>query len=172
MERFVSPMERLLLACHRGDGDAARALIAEHPDMMAKLGAAERGALAHEAWLRNAPAVALMLELGFDPASLSPNGGTALHCAAWMGSSECVASILGYPAGRVLVDVRDPTFRATPLGWCTHGARNSDPSGKDHAGVARLLIDAGARVDPAMAEEDLPDELHAVIDEALKNGRR
>jgi ankyrin repeat protein len=172
MERFVSPMERLLLACHRGDGDAARALIAEHPDMMAKLGAAERGALAHEAWLRNAPAVALMLELGFDPARLSPNGGTALHCAAWMGSSECVASILGYPAGRVLVDVRDPTFRATPLGWCTHGARNSDPSGKDHAGVARLLIDAGARVEPAMAEEEgLPDELHAVIDEALRHGR-
>ena len=172
MERFVSPTERLLLACHRGDGVAARALIAERPEIMAKLGAAEHGLLAHEAWLANAGAVALMLELGFDPASRSPNGGTALHCAAWMGSAECVDIVLKYPAGRALVDTRDPTFRGTPLGWCTHGSRNNGRQGADYAGVARLLIEAGARIEPAMADENLPEELHAVIDEALQNGRR
>jgi ankyrin repeat protein len=171
IERFASPAERLLVACHRGDGDAARALIAAHPDIMTRLGAAERGALAHEAWLDNVDAVALMLELGFDPAARSPNGGTALHCAAWMGSAECVEAVLRYPAGRALIDVRDPAFGSTPLGWCTHGARNSGKRNADYAGVARLLIAAGARVEPRMVEEDLPDELGAVIEETLRSKR-
>jgi hypothetical protein len=38
--------------------------------------------------------------------------------------------------------------------------------------VARLLIAAGARVEPRMAEENLSAELHAVIDEALRSGRQ
>jgi ankyrin repeat protein len=171
IERFASPAERLLVACHRGDGDAARALIADRPDIMAKLDATERGALAHEAWLANVRAVSLMLELGFDPAARSPNGGSALHCAAWMGSAECVDVILRYPASRALVDVRDPAFGSTPLGWCSHGSQNSKRRGADYVGVARLLIAAGARVEPRMLDEDLPDELHAVVEEAL-NGRR
>jgi ankyrin repeat protein len=172
IERYASPAERLLVACHRGDRDAARALIAERPDIMAKLGAAERGALAHEAWLDNVRAVTLMLELGFDPAARSPNGGTALHCAAWMGSADCVEVVLRYPAGRALIDVRDPAFGATPLGWCSHGARNSGKRDADYSGVARLLIAAGARVEPRMLEEDLPDEVQAVFDEASSGGRQ
>ena len=171
LERFASLTERFLVACHRGDGAAARALIANHPDIMSKLGVAERGALAHEAWLTNAPAVGLMLELGFDPAARSPNGGTALHCAAWMGSSECAALVLRHPGGRALIEVRDPAFGSTPLGWCSHGARNSGNRNADYAGVARLLIAAGARVEPRMVEENLPDELQAVFDEASSGGR-
>jgi hypothetical protein len=37
--------------------------------------------------------------------------------------------------------------------------------------VARLGIAAGARVVPRMVEEDLPDELGAVIDESLRSKR-
>jgi hypothetical protein len=37
--------------------------------------------------------------------------------------------------------------------------------------VARLLIAAGARVEPRMVEEDLPDELQAVIDETRGSKR-
>ena len=172
LERFATVTERLLLACHRGDGAAARALIAGHPDIMAKLSVAERGALAHEAWMTNAPAVGLMLELGFDPAALSPNGGTALHCAAWMGSAECVALILGRPSSRALLELRDRSFGGTPLGWCTHGSRNSGRRSADYVGVAKLLIAAGARVEPGMVDENLSDELHAVIDEALRSRRQ
>ncbi|MFL5620364.1 MAG: hypothetical protein ACJ79A_18465 [Gemmatimonadaceae bacterium] len=171
MERFASPTDRLLVACHRGDGDGARALVAEHPDIMARLGV-ERGALAHEAWAANAPAVGLMLELGFDPAVRGPSGGSALHCASWMGASECVAMILRHGASRTLLDVRDTTYGSTPLGWCLHGSRNSGRRGADYVGVARLLIAAGARVDPTVAEEDLLEDLHTVIDDALRGGRR
>src|SRR5262249_957102 len=69
MASFASPGERLLLACHRGDGDAARAIVAEHPEIVEGLGAVERRALTDEAWTANAPAVALMMELGFDPSA-------------------------------------------------------------------------------------------------------
>jgi len=69
--------------------------LANHPAaIVAGLGATDRAALTDEAWATNAPAVALMLDLGFDPGAISPtthNGGTALHCAAWQGSAACVA---------------------------------------------------------------------------------
>jgi ankyrin repeat protein len=174
MARFASPTERLLLACHRGDAAAARALIAAHPGIVESLGAADRRALTDEAWNANAPAVALMLQLGFDPSVPSvsgPTGGNALHCAAWAGSPECIAALVNHPAGRALLDARDPRYGGTPLSWCSHGSRNTRRSGADHVAVARLLIAAGARVEPAMADWDVSDAFLEVIDAAL-SGRR
>jgi hypothetical protein len=80
--------------------------------------------------------------------------------------------VLRSPAGRALIDVRDPAFGATPLGWCSHGARNSGKRDADYSGVARLLIAAGARVEPRMLEEDLPDDVQAAFDEASSGGRQ
>jgi ankyrin repeat protein len=171
MERFASPVDRLLVACHRGDGDAARAVIAEHPGIVAGLGATDRAALTDEAWATNAPAVALMLDLGFDPGAISPtthNGGTALHCAAWQGSAACVAAILRHPSGRALLEVHDPRFHGTPLHWCGHGSVNRGNPHGEYAEIARMLIDAGAHVAPDVAEWQGSDEFHEVIDEALR----
>jgi ankyrin repeat protein len=171
MERFATPVDRLLVACNRGDADAARAVIAAHPGIVERLGPIERGALTDEAWAANAPAVALMLELGFDPSALSVathNGGTALHCAAWQGSAACVAAILRHASGRALLEVRDPRFHGTPLHWCGHGSVNrGNPHGK-YAEIARMLIAAGARVAPEVAEWQGSDEFHEVIDAALR----
>src|SRR5207237_7782414 len=89
MSQFASPEQRLLLACHEGHGDEARAIVRARPDIIERLGPADRRALTDEAWTANAPAVELMMELGFDPFAPSvtgPTGGTALHCAAWQGS--------------------------------------------------------------------------------------
>ena len=172
MSRFASPEERLLLACHQGDADAARAIVADHPGIVDRLGPAERRALTDEAWAANAPAVELMLELGFDPAVPSvsgPTGGNALHCAAWEGSVDCVASILRRPAGRALLEVREPVYGGTPLSWCSHGSANCGNPKAGHAAVARMLIAAGARVGPEMAEWGGSDAFMAVIDEALSS---
>jgi hypothetical protein len=150
---FASPADLLLLACHRGDGPRARQIIADNPGLMASLSPADRAALSDEAWNANAPAVELMLELGFDPAAPSGShgaGGNALHCAAWEGSVECVSAILRYPAGRALLDSRDSTYNGVPLGWCAHGSLHCGRTGARHDEVARLLIEAGAA---------LPDEL-------------
>jgi ankyrin repeat protein len=167
MGRFASPEQRLLLACHRGQADEARAIARAHPGIVERLGPVDRRALTDEAWAANAPAVELMLELGFDPAVPSesgPKGGTALHCAAWEGSVECVAAVLRYPAGRSLIEARDSTYHGTPLGWCCHGSVNCGNPRADHAAVARLLLAAGARADPNMA--GCSDAMQAVLDEA------
>jgi ankyrin repeat protein len=168
--RFASPAERLLIACHRGDADAARAELAAHPRLVESLGPMERAAMTDEAWASNAPAVRLMLELGFDPSAKSfmTDGGSALHAAAWQGAADCVEAILGHPAGPALLTVRDPTYRATPLGWCCHGSVNRRNPRGDYGAVARLLIDAGAPLDPEVTERDMSDEVETVIFEAQR----
>jgi ankyrin repeat protein len=148
MRAFASPEQLLLLACHEGDRERALAIVRERPGIIESLGEVDRRALADEAWIANAPAVELMMEVGFDPTITSSNGGagaTPLHCAAWEGSVRCVAAILRHPGRASLVAARDWSHRSTPLGWCCHGSLNCHTPAADHAEVARLLIAAGAR---------------------------
>jgi ankyrin repeat protein len=170
MEAFARPEERLLLACHLGKRDEALAIVRAHRGIVEALGADDRRALTDEAWAANAPAVELMLELGFDPSIPSasgPTGGTALHCAAWEGSVDCVGAILRYPAGRALIDVREKTYHGTPLSWCSHGSVNCGNPRADHPAVARMLLAAGASVYPEMADWQGSDAFMAVIEEAM-----
>jgi ankyrin repeat protein len=171
MQRFASPIEQLLLACHVGQAEEARAIARENPGFLAQLDETQRRALTDEAWAANAPAVELLLELGFDPLSASnsgPQGGTALHCASWEGSVECVSAILRYQAGRALINVREPNWNGTPLSWSCHGSRNCGNPRADHAEVARLLLAAGAETTPDMIGWGCSDAMQAVIDAALK----
>jgi ankyrin repeat protein len=171
MEQFASPAERLLVACHVGDGGSARAIVAANPGLVERLGPVDRRALTDEAWFANGSAVELMMELGFDPAAPSitgPTGGNALHCAAWVGCVACVAAILSYPKGVTLLEAREPVYGGTPLSWCSHGSAHCGNPKADHPEVARMLIAAGAKLDPAMAEWEGSDAFMAVIDDALK----
>ena len=171
METFATPVEKLLLACHRGQPKAARAIVEKFPDIVEGLGPVERRALTDEAWAANAPAVELMLELGFDPSMPSgsgPTGGNALHCAAWEGSVDCVAALLRHQSGRVLIESRETTYNGTPLSWCSHGSRNSGNPNADHAGVAKLLLAAGAKVGPEMLEWEGSEAFQAVIAAAVR----
>jgi len=148
MKPYASPVQRLLLACHEGNREEASVIVEANPGIVQGLPGADRRALTDEAWTANAPAVVLMLELGFDPAAESvsgPTGGTALHCAAYEGSVECTTALLAHPAGRALIAVRDSTYGGTPLNWCCHGSENSGNPRANHAEVARLLLEAGAR---------------------------
>ena len=153
VRRFVSPAQRLLLACHEANREEAFAVVRAHPGLVESLGEIDRRALCDEAWVGNPPAVELMMELGFDPAVMSANGAegaTALHCAAWNGSARSVAAILRHPARAQLVAMRDASYAGTPLGWCCHGSLNSGKASADYAEVARLLISAGARPERGM----------------------
>ena len=67
LRELASPEQRLLLACHEGDRDQAQAIVRAHPSIVQNLTGNDRRALTDEAWSANAPAVELMLELGFDP---------------------------------------------------------------------------------------------------------
>lgn len=162
MRAFASPRQRFVAACTAARADEARGILREHPGLVAELAPEDLRALPDAAWAPAPAAVALMLELGFDPAALGHDGGTTLHCAAWQGSAAAVRAVLGDPRGRALVAARDARYGATPLGWCVHGAQNcGGGSGADHASVARLLLDAGARPDPEW--ESAPEAVRAVI---------
>jgi ankyrin repeat protein len=153
MTPFATPAQQLLLACNQGDRATALAIVAKYLGIVSRLSAEEHRTLTDEAWRANAPAVELMLELGFDPSVPSvtgPTGGNALHCAAWEGSADCVSALLRSPAGRRLVETRDSTYGGTPLSWCCHGSVNCHSPGADHAAVARLLLDAGALRSPEL----------------------
>ncbi|MEO8561336.1 MAG: ankyrin repeat domain-containing protein [bacterium] len=143
MTALASPLRRLLLACRLGDESAARALLRAHPDVVASMQPDDHRAVSDAAWNGDAKAVGLMLDVGFDPRTPGHDSGTALHCAAWRGSTETVRALLHSERGRACVPIRDAHYHATPLGWCCHGSENGDKR-RDHAGVALQLLEAGA----------------------------
>lgn len=155
MLALASPEQRLLFTCQRGDGERARALVRDHPGLVASLAPAQHRAIADAALEGDARAVALMLELGFDPRTPGHDAGTALHLAAWDGSEDVVALLLRHPDARALLAVRDSRHDATPLGWCCYGSLHGNPR-RDYAAVARLLLDAGAQPGPDTREASAP----------------
>jgi ankyrin repeat protein len=147
MLAFATPLQRLHSACCLGDGAQAKSLLREHPGMIESMTQDDHRAVTDAAWNGDVGAVALMLDLGFDPRTPGHDSGTALHCAAWKGSTETVAALLRHPEARELVAIRDGHYGATPLGWCCHGSRFGNTA-NDHVGVAKLLLEAGARLGP------------------------
>jgi ankyrin repeat protein len=169
MLEFASPLQQLLFACRRGDDRRARDLVRQHPRLIASMSPEHHRAIADAAWNAEAKAVALMLDLGFDPRTQGHDSGTALHCAAWEGSVETVAALLRYPDARTLLSIKDAHYRATPLGWCCHGSVHGNRS-HDHAGVARLLLAAGA--EPGSDTQNASPSVKAVLAAASSRARR
>ena len=69
-----------------------------------------------------------------------------------------------------MLAVRDPTYRATPLGWCLHGSLNRQNPRGDYVAVAKLLLDAGAPIDDDVENREASDEVREVIDQAQRTG--
>jgi len=160
MLAFASPLQRLRLACRRGDEAAARALVGEYPRIIESMSREDHRAISDAAWNGDERAVALMLALGFDPRTPGHDSGTALHCAAWAGSPGTVAALLRHRDASALVDIKDSRYGATPLGWCCHGSLHGNTT-HDHAAVARLLLDAGAR--PGADTEEASPSVESVL---------
>ena len=151
----ASPLQRFLFACRSADEVEARRLVDEHPGLVLSMPPDAHRSLADAAWNGAHDAVRLMLDLGFDPTVPGHDAGTPLHLAAWEGSTESVAALLEHPTSRSLVAMRDAHHGGTPLGWCCHGSLHGNRA-RDHAGVARLLLEAGAVVDEPMPPASTP----------------
>ena len=145
MQQFASPLRRFLLACRLDDEPTARAVLGEHPGVIASMQPDDHRVISDAAWNGDAGAVALMLDLGVDPGTPGHDSGSALHCAAWQGSAETVRALLMHDRGRALLESKDARYDFTPIGWCCHGSRHGNTS-RDHAGVATLLLEAGAQL--------------------------
>ena len=159
MLAFASPVQDFLYACRRGDEARARAAVRDDPGLVASLTPSQQRVLAEAAWHGDARAVRLMLDLGFDPRVTGQDSGTPLHLGAWIGSVDVVEAVLRHPAAASLLTVKDAHHGGTPLGWCTHGSLHG-PRG-DHAGVARLLLAAGAK--PGTDSQQASPEVKAVL---------
>jgi ankyrin repeat protein len=142
---FATPNQQFVFAAARRDESTARALLATHPALLASLAPGQQRALSDAAWNADVESVRLMLALGFDPRVRGHDSGTALHCAAWQGSAATVAALLEHRDAADLLTIADAHYGATPLGWCCHGSLNGNRT-RDHAGVARLLLAAGAQI--------------------------
>jgi hypothetical protein len=136
---------RLLVNCLLAGRAEAEAIAKEHPEIVPGLPDADRELVAKYCWETNTnyEAVKLMLDLGFPVAYPERvHGYTPLHNAAWAGSGDLVELLIarGHP-----VDIRDPTYDATPLGWalddCLEEKRH--PEG-EFARVVKALLEAGS----------------------------
>jgi ankyrin repeat protein len=163
LRSFASLKHRLIAACARGRRQEAIDLLDDSPGLLDELTTADLRVLPDAGWAGHEAAVDLMLSIGFDPAATGQDGGTVLHCAAWQGSAACVETALRHDGVRALLEARDGVHGSTPLGWCCHGSRHCASRAADHAQVARLLLQAGARPGPNL--DDATDEVRDVIRE-------
>jgi hypothetical protein len=141
----LSPLERFVSACSRGDRASAETMLKAQPNLRDELrtehhlmmhGPAERG---------DARILETMLACGFEPNAKDKEGVTALHRAAMGGRAEAVRVLLAYGAS---VNAVDGMFSATPLVWASEGWSHDPRVGSvDHIGVARLLIAAGSSLE-------------------------
>ncbi|MGH7627355.1 MAG: ankyrin repeat domain-containing protein [Gemmatimonadaceae bacterium] len=151
----MSNADRLVAACSRGDGTAARAMLAANPALRAELGAAYNtaynDALIKAAERGDTQVLETMLSCGFDPNIGDDEiGKTPLHAAAMEGWPDAVRVLLAHGASPA---ARDKEFHGTPLVWAAEGCRSRKDDGRDHAAVGRLLLDAGSPADWQSGEE-------------------
>ncbi|HEV8293585.1 MAG TPA: ankyrin repeat domain-containing protein, partial [Tepidisphaeraceae bacterium] len=140
-----SPLElRLAQAYELGDEETFKALLARRPDVAKNLSDDERRKLVDAAQNNNTRAVKLMLEAGWPVDARGQHAGTALHWAAWHGNAAMVREVLRY---KPPIEDAENEFKATPLGWATHGSENGwyCKTG-NYAEVVEMLLNAGAKI--------------------------
>lgn len=78
-------------------------------------------------------------------------GETALHWASLFGEDRLVAKLI--PGSDI--NLKDEKYNSPPLGWAIHGCYDP-PSEKyrKHHEVARLLVEAGATIEPQWLESE------------------
>jgi hypothetical protein len=166
--RHASPVQRLLAACAAADRAAAEAVVAAQPDIVSTLTPDQMRLIADKAHANDTAAVSLMLDLGFDALTRGPDDFEAIRWAAFLGNPEMTRRLLGHAAP---INVPDRHYGGTPLDQCVYGALHGwGCNTGDFAATARLLLEAGERVDP----RDLPtglDDLDAVLREYLDGAR-
>lgn len=87
----------------------------------------------------------VLIEAGAELEATSIFGSRALHWAAWMGAPATVRQLIDHGAE---IEAKCSEFGATPLFWAVHGYGPEGPKEKkDQVGAARVLIQAGAKVD-------------------------
>ncbi|HEY0874457.1 MAG TPA: ankyrin repeat domain-containing protein [Vicinamibacterales bacterium] len=140
----LSPVDRLVAACSRGDRGTVDAMLQTEPSLRNQIGPEHYAAFYRTAERGDLAALEAMLACGFDPNRGDESiGKTALHVAAMEGWPDAVRLLLAHGGS---VTARDREFKAQPLIWAAEGAR-WPKDGRDHAAVGRILIEAGSPIE-------------------------
>lgn len=139
---------RLLVSCVLARRPEAEAIAAQNPGFAASLPPIDHELVARYCWETNTnmEAVKLMLDVGFPLAHPETSHGySPLHNAAWAGSADLVDLLIarGHP-----VDLVDPAYKATPLGFALYDClvEKRHPEG-EFGRVVQSLIEAGSPLD-------------------------
>ena len=156
----VSPVDRLVAACSRGDRATAESMLASHPGLRGEIAPEHYPVLIQAAERGDSAALAALALCGFDLTRGDDEiGKTPLHAAAMEGWVDAVRVLLEHGAS---VSVRDREFHGQPLVWAAegmrmHGANGRDGRGddprRDHATVGQLLLAAGSPQDWEAGQE-------------------
>ena len=155
----LTGLEALIAAAQRHDEPAARALIAENPQLI-RVSHPLLAAAAHN----NVEAAALLLRCGADPRGVDHDGISALHRAV-QADAPAIADLL--IAAGAEIDLRERKWVGTPLTWALvlgrpDMARKLAPLSRDVRGLAGLAdlerLDAVLAAEPERANERLDVE--------------
>jgi ankyrin repeat protein len=119
-------------------------MLADDPALMSSLTRDDHARLSRAIFDCQFEAAGLMLRLGFDEMASAADGGSALHCACWVGHVGLVDQLIA--RGRAPLDLPDPTYLSPPLGWAALGSAQRCAAGGDYVGVIDRLAAAGADV--------------------------
>ncbi len=143
MERSPDPL-KLAVACELGDDALLATLLQTRPGLARALNDDERRKLAEAAQNNDVEAVRRMLAAGWPVDAVGRHGATALHWAGFHGNAAMAQVVLGFDPP---LEAREKDFGQTPLDWTIHGSVNGwYAASGDYAGVAELLLAAGANV--------------------------
>jgi ankyrin repeat protein len=139
----LTPADKLLAACGRGDADEARRL--STPEVLATLDLADQRVMVDAAGTGRWPTVFACLAAGFDANVTNDWQTTALHHACITGNARAVRALIDAGAD---LRIRDRDHASTPLGWATFGSDFVNADDGDYPAVVRALIAAGALPEP------------------------
>ncbi len=137
----LSPLERFVAACARGDRARADAMLRDDPQLRGQLRKEHHLMMHVPAERGDARILETMLACGFDANVRDHDGVTALHRAAMGGRADAVRVLVTHGAA---LDALDGMFAAPPLVWAAEGWSHESRTGADYLEVARLLIAAGS----------------------------
>jgi hypothetical protein len=138
------PLDELVVAAAHGDEARVRALFDANPGVLSEQSDEERSQVSAFAEAGNRDGALILARLGFDMATPSWMGMTALHWAAARGNPQMLQELLD--AGAPIMDAAGfgtPLHTALYQRWSSFGHR---PGESDYVGVVRVLLDAGIEV--------------------------
>jgi hypothetical protein len=153
--------ERFVSACARADGEAARAFLADDPDLVRKLDVEQLRLLPGLAQAASREAVRLMVDLGWPIATRGGDlDGSALNHAVFHGDAALAAFLLAHGASWTERHGYDDDV----FGTLSFASRNAAAPGGDWLGCAQALVAHGAPLpDPRYRFADDVEDYFAAL---------